>query len=239
MISFVLKRIDLKESDQIITLFTAEKGKLEALSKGVKKITSKNSAYLEPFFLIEAEVIEGKEVKHLTKAVPIESFKNIRDDINKSFLAGYVCEILNIFLPVGAPEKKIFDLLFGFLNYLENSKEAGRVLAVSFLWKVLCLQGYLPVLKKCVICEEKNNLDYFSSLNGGCVCSNCKNKAGLLNKTISLTKEDKQNLKLLITGVWVELKIGGKELKKQEEILVDFCAYHSQKNVPVLNFLVN
>jgi len=62
MHSIVLSRRDLKEFDQIITLYTLEQGKIEVLAKGVKKILSKNSSSLLEGNLIEAEVIQAKEI---------------------------------------------------------------------------------------------------------------------------------------------------------------------------------
>lgn len=238
MLSFVLSRRDFRESDQVITLFTAEKGKIEVLAKGVKKITAKNSAFLEPFFLIEAEVVEGKEIWHLTKTVPIEIFKNIRENLEKSLLAGYVCEILNIILPERSSEKKIFDLLLGFLHYIENAKEVGRGLAISFLWKILCLQGYLPTLKNCAVCNEEKETKYFSAMHGGCVCDDCYQKTLEAGNMMKVDVEDKQNLKLLITGVWSQIKIEEVGLNKQEKLLAVFCAYHSEKKIPLPNKLI-
>ncbi len=238
MLSFILSRRDFRESDQIITLFTAEKGKIEVLAKGVKKITAKNSAFLEPFFLIEAEVVEGKEIWHLTKTVPVEIFKNIRENLEKSLLAGYVCKILNIILPERSSEKKIFDLLLGFLHYIENAKEVGRGLAVSFLWKILCLQGYLPTLKNCAVCNEEKETKYFSAMHGGCVCDKCRLKTLEINNMLAVSSEDKQNLKLLIIGIWSDIKLEEKELKKQERLLSVFCAYHSEKKIPLPNILI-
>ena len=62
MLAFVLSRRDFREYDQSISLYTLEKGRLEVLARGVKKILSKNAAHLEPFCLIEAEIIQGKEI---------------------------------------------------------------------------------------------------------------------------------------------------------------------------------
>lgn len=233
MLSFVLSRRDFKESDQMITLFTAERGKIEVIAKGIKKVIAKNSAFLEPFFLIEAEIVEGKELWHLTKTVPIEIFKNIRENLDKSLLAGYVCKILDIVLPLHLKEKKIFDLFFGFLHYLESAKEVNRVLGISFLWKVLSLQGYLPILKNCAICGEKKETKYFSAMQGGCICVDCKNKIIDIDKLLLISKEDKENLKTLITGVWSEIKLNQKDLEKQQKILSIFCAYHSEKKIPL------
>ena len=52
-----LERFKDSENDQIISLYTLEKGKQEVLARGVKKITSKNSAHLEPFSFVEVEIV--------------------------------------------------------------------------------------------------------------------------------------------------------------------------------------
>ena len=53
MIAVVLGRRDFHEADQIISCYTKEKGKVELLARGVKKITSKNSAHLEQFSFVD------------------------------------------------------------------------------------------------------------------------------------------------------------------------------------------
>jgi len=77
MYAFVLRRNNIRENDQLVSLYTWEKGKVEALARGVKKTISKNAAYLEPFFLIEAEILPKKETYQLVKAVPLYCYKNI------------------------------------------------------------------------------------------------------------------------------------------------------------------
>ncbi len=239
MLAFVLFRRDFRETDQIITLFTAEKGKIEILSKGIKKITSKNSAFLEPFFLSEVEIIEGKEFFRLTTATSIESFKEIRTDWQKSLLARYACEVLARLLPNNQPENKIFKLFFSYLKFLTQTKEVDRILALTFVWKVFVMQGYSPNLDTCVVCNQENNLNFFSSLNGGLLCDNCRDKNTYLQKAIFLKDKDKENLKMLIRNDWAEIKTNKEETQKQEQILNDFCTYYSEKKVPTLIFLIN
>ncbi len=238
MLSFVLARRDYKESDQMITLFTVEKGKIEVLAKGVKKVISKNSAFLEPFFLVEADIIEGKEFFRLTTATPVESFKEIRVDWQKSILAGYACEILNCLLSNNSPENKIFKLFFSYLKFLSEAKEVSRIFGIAFLWKLFSLQGYLPNLDSCVICGEEYDLNFFASSNGGLACNNCKAKNFELQKAILLKEQDKENLKMLVRNDWSEIKLNKDNIKKQEQILFDFCSYHSQKKVSPLNPLL-
>ena len=74
MQAIILDRKDFKEFDQIISVYTKEKGKLELLARGVKKITSKNSAHLEPFSFVDIEIAPGKGIDHLTKVQSINYF---------------------------------------------------------------------------------------------------------------------------------------------------------------------
>ena len=78
MQAIALKRKDFREVDQMISFYTRECGKLELLARGIKKIESKNSPHVEPFSYADIEFAAGKELYHLTKVQPIQSFKNIR-----------------------------------------------------------------------------------------------------------------------------------------------------------------
>ena len=74
MLAIVLARHDVREFDQMISLYTRDAGKIEVLAKGIKKITSKNSSNLEVFSVVDVEVAPGKEIDHLTKVQPFKIF---------------------------------------------------------------------------------------------------------------------------------------------------------------------
>ncbi len=60
MHAIVLSRRDIREADQIITLYSREAGKQELIARGIKKITSKQTALLEPFCYMTYDVVAGK-----------------------------------------------------------------------------------------------------------------------------------------------------------------------------------
>lgn len=118
MQSLVLSRRDFRESDQIVSLYTRELGKVEVLARGIKKITSKNSAHLEPFSYVEVEIISGKELGHLGSTQPINYFVNIRKNLEKSLAAGYVVDLLNKVLHVAEKDESLFIVTLDFLEQL-------------------------------------------------------------------------------------------------------------------------
>ncbi|MEK7213324.1 MAG: DNA repair protein RecO [Patescibacteria group bacterium] len=157
MLSIVLARRDFKENDQIISLFTEEKGKMEVLARGVKKIVSKNSAFLEPFFLVEAEIIPGKEVFHLGSVQPVNSFKKIRADLGKSLLASYAVKLLDKLIPTLFPERQIFKLLASWLEFLDKTKSPGSFLLDAFVLKLFYFLGFdITKVKKLSLAQKKS-----------------------------------------------------------------------------------
>lgn len=143
MLALVLSRRDFREFDQIISVYTEEFGKMDLLARGVKKIISKNSAHLEPFSLVEIEVAQGKEIDHLTKVVPVEYFKNIREDLQKSLVAGYVVNFVNIIFKAGEADKKVFDLLVNWFVFVNlKSTILNLKLLDNFMIELLQMLGY-------------------------------------------------------------------------------------------------
>lgn len=143
MLSLVLFRRDFREFDQIISLYTKEKGKIAVLARGVKKITSKNSAHLEPFSLVDAEIILGKELARLGAVQPINYFVNIRQDLQKSLAAGYVVSFLDKVLHEGEKDERLFSATLNFLEHLNlQSTICSLQLLDDYIVKLLHCLGY-------------------------------------------------------------------------------------------------
>ncbi len=229
MYSFVLKRSDLREQDQIVTLYTLEKGKVDALARGVKKILSKNSAYLLPVFLIDAEVLSGKEVNHLTKAVPVFVYKNILEDLSKMSLLQTVFKWVNI-LTKYEREPKIFLLIKSWLEFLDATDKVETALAYGFLGNILTHLGFAPELDNCIFCQNKNNLVAFYPAGGGVVCKNCfllKRQAD--NKIYPLRAIDLQAMSLLFASNWQKILSHNTEIANRLVFL--YGQYHSERKL--------
>ena len=121
MQSIILSRRGFREFDQIISLYTLEKGKQEVIARGVKKITSKNSPHLEPGSLVDIEIVSGKEIDHLTKVQPINYFVNIRTDLQKSLASTYIINLTDKLVHSGERDEKVFELLKTWLEYINSN----------------------------------------------------------------------------------------------------------------------
>src|SRR5438105_3954447 len=93
--AIVLRRIPLGETDKIITLFTREYGKYNAVAKGARKTTSRLCGATEPLMFLRAALADGMNLDVLTQCDIRESFPTLRGDFGLFLRATYVCELLD------------------------------------------------------------------------------------------------------------------------------------------------
>lgn len=143
MLAIVLSRTDFKEFDQMISLYTRERGKTEALAKGIKKITSKNSPHLAVLSLAEVDIVSGREIDRLAKALPVKIFEKIYFNFDKIFIAGWAAKIADANILANEPDERIFNLLLSFLEFLNTSEKNNFLnLAIGFNFKFWHCLGF-------------------------------------------------------------------------------------------------
>ena len=158
----VIKKINRGESDQFLTIFTKDYGKLEILGKAIRKITSKLRGGAELFYLSEIEFIRGKTHKTLTDAILIDKFSSIRKDLGRLQAAYKICRVLNDLVVKEEEDEKIWQLLNEILEKLNNTKFKINNLQLAyyyFFWNLVSILGYQPELRNFSIHGKKINCD--------------------------------------------------------------------------------
>lgn len=247
MQSLVLRRRDIREFDQIVSIYTREKGRLDLLARGVKKITSKNAAHLEPFCLASIDVAPGKEVDHLTKVMPIKEFFRIRADLKKSMAAGFAMSFIYTVTDIGEPDARIWELTVSWLEHLERSlgTAAGTTLLDAYVLVVLACLGMAPILDRCVICGEAYRTIVKKELRGaragmypgggGFVCPDCAEKKKKAGEDIAACGlKEVSNLQLLMTGHWPsisEIFFDSEEAASLHRLVYQYTVYHVDRRI--------
>ena len=235
MLSIVLSRRDFRESDQIISLFSKDKGKLELLARGVKKIKSKNSAHLEPFSLVDIVVEKGKEIEHLTKVQPVEFFSGVRKNLEKSLATSYIISLTDRLTQVGEREGRIFEALVSWLRFVDPSKEFNSTLVDGYIVILLYCLGFMPELKRCVVCGVEEVVGLYPA-GGGVICQACREKKEKLGEQIlDCNLEQVKNLQLFLGGEWQlinNLKFEVGEAEVLHNLIYQYLLFHSEKKLP-------
>lgn len=166
MLSFVIGRNDWREYDQIISLYTLELGKVEVLARGVKKILSKNSAFLEPGNLVEAEVIPGKELNHLGSVQIVNGFSGLRKSEQGNAILSFSLYIFSSFITHQEKDERVFKLVYSWLDFLDNNKIGSIVFTLDvFVIKLLASLGFDISSDEKVGREIKKDLELITAGN--------------------------------------------------------------------------
>jgi DNA repair protein RecO (recombination protein O) len=194
----VLKRIAVGETDKIVTLFTREYGKLNAIAKGARRTTSRLVGGTEPLTYSRMLLAVGQNLDVLTQCEVQEAFLDLRRDLPKLGHATYLIELTNAAVEERQPHPELFDLLLTALYVLERV-EAADIAARMFELKAMRLLGYEPQLDRCVL--DRASLAgprfVFSPSRGGMLCPRCAGEGG---SVISLTTETLAHMRRLMAA---------------------------------------
>ncbi len=170
----ILTRRDFRENDELISLITREHGRIDVLARGIKKITSKLSAHLEPCSLVWFETAGGKEMTLLRTARLINSFASFRSDYTKSMHAGFGAHALHLLIRPGTTEPAIFDIFLSWLDMLDRGSHPHDTRFLDWLMLGLMRElGFSPRYTVCVSCGRSDRLGFWSFLQGGVACHAC------------------------------------------------------------------
>ncbi len=173
----VLKHIEYGEADRILTLFTLEKGKIQAIAKGVRKMHSRKAGHLEPFTKVLLYLAKGRNLLVVTQAEALQTFPAIRANLELTAYAAYVVELLDRFTYEEGENRQLFNLLTDTFNRLEKDPHPTTVVHYYEI-RLLDLLGYKPELNVCAACGKKIEAvdQYLSAASGGVLCPVCGSK---------------------------------------------------------------
>jgi DNA repair protein RecO (recombination protein O) len=170
--AIILRRTDFGEADRLLTVFTPEQGKVRLLAKGVRKMTSRKAGHVELFMLTNMLVAQGRTWDIISQAEIVESYRDLREDLDKTGYAYYLAELIDRFTEEHDPNAPVFELLALTLAHLSLADEAFIVLRY-FELHLLGLTGFQPQLYFCVACQkalEPVEDNYFHFVDGGTLC---------------------------------------------------------------------
>ncbi|MDR1511393.1 MAG: DNA repair protein RecO [Endomicrobium sp.] len=159
------------EHDKLVTLYSYECGKVQAVVPSAKKIAAKLSSATEPLteseFLVFSTHITMRP--KVTGASIIKNNTRIKTDLNKNLYALYAAEISEKFTPFNLENTRKYNLIARIWEILETCKYPKRAL-IAFILRFLKLSGYAfsDYLKRVTFVNEdiKNVIKKLSNCSG-------------------------------------------------------------------------
>lgn len=169
-----LRKAAIGEADLVVTIFTAEQGKVRAVAKGARRSTSRLVGHVEPLTLSRMSIARGRELDIISQAEVTDGFALLKNDLTSVTRGLYVAELLDGFGPEDSPSPDLFRLAIGVLGALPGASDAEAVLRY-FELHLLRLSGMMPEIYQCVECRQEVQPDAhrFSINLGGVLCPAC------------------------------------------------------------------
>jgi DNA repair protein RecO (recombination protein O) len=146
--AIILKRINFSEADRVLTVLTAESGKMSMLAKGVRKSKSKLAGGLELFSITDINYIDGKsDMKTIISSRLKIHFKNIVSDMARTMACYDSMKAIDVFTQ-HSDEPVYFTLLASCLAGLNDTDLPVVITEVWFAMQVLQIHGSSMNLEK-------------------------------------------------------------------------------------------
>ncbi len=172
----VLRSIRYGEADRVLHLYTADRGRVGAVAKGVRRVRSRLGGRLEPLARVRLVLHEGRgELCTITQVDTVHPHAALRERRESLERATQACEAVLRLLDSTEPNRPAYNLLCHELQLLDRDPaSATRSHALAFRIKLLLAAGFAPQLSACASCGEREHLGAFSASAGGVVCPGCE-----------------------------------------------------------------
>ena len=212
-VAVVLKSINYKDSDKIYTLLTKDLGKISAIARGVRKISSRRAGNLDKLNLVKVGLSEGLGgMRQIDEVSGLNSFRGLKNNYGLSTKCSYVIELLHKTTEEGGNAEDAFELLVKFLKIASRFQENIDLAVRFFEIHYLELMGYGLNTTTCIKC--KKNLDslegdfYLDISHGGFICSNCPHTGLKFSPEVVKTLRDLSQNKLSRVNEQVMKELG-------------------------------
>jgi DNA repair protein RecO (recombination protein O) len=225
----------MRESDQLLTIFSEKEGKITAVAKGVKKAKSSLRGCVQPFCHSLLYFNRGRDLDLITQGKIIDFFGNSREDITRTLYSMYLMELIDKSLLERAPMPKLYLTVLETLEII-NEQGLNPMVVRHFESMLLINLGYKPVVDQCVRCGSRELGDYeFSLAEGGLLCTSCGRPE---DSAIFLGGESVALIKLLFAGklqTIQRVKGAPRAMQQVEFFLEKYLEYHLERRFKVKN----
>jgi len=159
----ILRKFDLNEADQILTILTKDHGKMSFLAKGIRRIKSRFCGKAELFYEVEIDAFQGKGICLVNEINLINSRSFFDSELETKSVLFYISEITQKLIQDDQHINGAYELLLETLDHLNGKKD--NIVLHAYLIKLLTKLGFMSPWNHCCRCNKKLNLNETNFLN--------------------------------------------------------------------------
>ena len=170
--AIVLRSVNYRDFDRILTLFSREEGKISAAARGAHRAKSPLAAASTQFTAGEFALEERNGKLSVKSFLLDEAFYPLREDARRLSYATALSQIVEEIVQPNQPNPDLYDAFLRALAYLAFDRERDCTNAVlPFLLRAMAFSGHAAMLTRCAACGGRIVDARWDSLAGGVVCA--------------------------------------------------------------------
>lgn len=174
----VVRQVNYKDNDQILTVLTKEHGLMTLKARGVRSRSSRLKGACQLLAYSEFTVFENRGFHMIDEANAIQMFPELRTDIELLSLASYFAQVAEVLSQEDMPNPELLSLTLNALYALCRRLCTPELVKAAFELRAACLGGYTPELSGCAVCGDPEP-DRFDVRGGILCCASCSAGEGL------------------------------------------------------------
>lgn len=140
----VLKHSPTGDYDWVVTIFTADRGKITAFARSARKPGSKLGGCVEPFCFGTFKLFASKTSYTIVEADIDNFFEGFRQDLEAAFYGTYLLELASYYTRENNEDVELLNLLYISLKALLNDKIPNRLVRCVYELRTLSIEGEYP-----------------------------------------------------------------------------------------------
>jgi DNA repair protein RecO (recombination protein O) len=175
----VLREVDYKDADKILTVLTRDLGKQTVKSPSCRRKNSRLAAGSQLLVWSELTLNQRGDRLTLKEADPQESFWSVRQDLELLALGSYFAQVTEAAAQEGESSPELLSLLLNALYALDTLKKPQDLVKAAFEIKLLCHMGFAPLVDACAVCGAPEPERARLHLSQGVLhCARCRDQVG-------------------------------------------------------------
>ncbi|MBQ7383468.1 MAG: DNA repair protein RecO [Clostridia bacterium] len=171
----VLRETETGESDKLLTVLTAEYGKILICAKGARSMRSKNMSLCRLFTYGNFEYYEKNGMRWLAGGSVNDSFFKLNSDIEGFALAAYILEVASEITGEGVRAETVLKMTLNTLYAIENKLKPLDIIKGAYELFAADCSGFTPDVSGCYSCGcACADTMYLDVMNGSLVCQECR-----------------------------------------------------------------
>ncbi len=178
----VIRRADYGDYDRMVTLFTPEHGKLDAIARGCRRPKSPFTNAVEPFVSGEYQLFQRGDRFSIDQCQLRDTHFELREDYERLLHGVYWLKLIDAGVPRDVPARDLFLMTLTALAHLNYGDFPPQMLTMAYEMHFMALSGYPPRVDACIKCGRPIEGDArFDARLGGAICPSCPSGAPFMS----------------------------------------------------------